>query len=85
MVTQAPGKHDAERLSLGSSPSVAASAAIGSVSTRASKYSRSDEGRDFSSGLQHTQNRCGAAKEVEPAVAGGDFLMGAGTGAEEVA
>jgi len=30
----------------------------------------------FSSGLQHAQNRCGAAKEVEPAVVGGDLLIG---------
>jgi catechol 2,3-dioxygenase-like lactoylglutathione lyase family enzyme len=52
----------------------------GSVSTRTSNYSRSDEGRDFSSGLRHTQNRCGAAKEVEPAVVGGDLLMDAGSG-----
>jgi hypothetical protein len=46
----------------------------GSVSARASKYSWLDEGRDFSGGLQHHQNRCGAAKEVEPAIVGGDWL-----------
>src|ERR1700733_9667886 len=40
----------------------------GSVSTCASQYSRSDEGRACSGGLQHTQNRCGTAKEVEPTV-----------------
>src|SRR3984957_9952518 len=40
----------------------------GSVGARASKYGWPDEGRDFSGGLQHSQNRCGAAKEVEPAV-----------------
>jgi hypothetical protein len=57
----------------------------GSVSARASKYSWPDEGRDFSGGLQHPQNRCGAAKEVEPAVVGGNSLMGAGAGTEEVA
>ena len=53
---------------------------------RASKYScRPDEGRDFSGGLQHPQDRCGAAKEVEPAVVGGDLLIGSGAGTEEVA
>jgi hypothetical protein len=39
----------------------------GSVSARASKYSWLDEGRDFSGGFQHTQNRCGAAKEEDRA------------------
>src|SRR3984957_2056114 len=57
----------------------------GSVSARASKYSWFDEGRDFSGGLQHPQNRCGAAKEIEPAVVGGDLLIGSGAGTEEVA
>src|ERR1700722_6478351 len=55
----------------------------GSVSTRASKYSWPDEGRDFSGGFQDTQNRCGAAKEVEPAVVGGDLLIGSGAGTEK--
>jgi hypothetical protein len=58
---------------------------LGSVSARASKYSWLDEGRDFSGGLQHPQNRCGAAKEVEPAVIGGDLLIGSGAGTEKVA
>jgi hypothetical protein len=49
-----------------------------SVSARASKYSWLDEGRDFSGGLQHPQNRCGAAKEVEPAVVGGDWPIAIG-------
>jgi hypothetical protein len=40
--------------------------------------------RDFSGGLQHTQNRCGAAKEVEPAVVGGDLLIGSGAGTEKI-
>ena len=61
------------------------SAVPGSVSTRASKYSWRDEGRDFSGGLQHPQSRCGAAKEVEPAVVGGDWLIGSGAGTEKVA
>jgi hypothetical protein len=39
----------------------------------------------FSGGLQHSQDRCGAAKEVKPAVVGGDLLIGAGAGTEEVA
>jgi hypothetical protein len=39
----------------------------------------------LSGGLQHTQNRGGAAKEVEPAVVGGDVLIGSGAGTEEVA
>jgi hypothetical protein len=56
----------------------------GSVSARASRYSWLDEGRDFSGGLQHHQNRCGAAKEVEPAVVGGDWLIGSGAGTEKV-
>ena len=30
-------------------------------------------------------DRCGAAKEVEPAVFGGDLLIGSGAGTEEVA
>ena len=34
--------------------------------------------------FQHTQNRCGAAKEMEPAVFGGDLLIGSGAGTEEV-
>ena len=59
--------------------------AAGSVSIRANKYSCPDGGREFSSRLQHIQNRCGAAKEVEPAVAGGDFLMSPGARVEEVA
>ena len=37
----------------------------------------------FSGGLQHIQNRGGAAKEVEPAVVGGDLLIGSGAGTEE--
>jgi hypothetical protein len=57
----------------------------GSVSARASKYSWLDEGHDFSSGFQHPQDRCGAAKEVEPAVGGGDLLIGSGAGTEKVA
>ena len=48
-------------------------------------YSWLDEGRDFSGDLQHPQNRCGAAKEVEPAVVGGDLLIGSGAGTEKVA
>jgi hypothetical protein len=52
----------------------------GSVSARASKYSWLDEGRDFSRGFQHTQNRCGAAKEVKSAVVGGHLLIGPGCG-----
>jgi hypothetical protein len=56
---------------------------VGSVSARASKYSWLNEGGDFS-GFQHSQNRCGAAKEVEPAVVGGDLLIGTGTGTEKV-
>jgi hypothetical protein len=52
----------------------------GSVSARASKYSWVDEGRDFSGGFQHSQNRCGAAKEVEPVVVAGDLLIGSGAG-----
>jgi hypothetical protein len=39
----------------------------------------------FSGGLQHPQNRCGAAEEVESAVVGGDLLIGSGAGTEEVA
>jgi hypothetical protein len=35
--------------------------------------------------LQHPQNRCGAAKEVDPAVVGGDLLIGFGTKMEKVA
>jgi hypothetical protein len=42
-----------------------------------------DEGRGVSGGFQHIQNRCGAAKEVEPAVVGGDLLIGSGAGTEE--
>jgi hypothetical protein len=57
---------------------------IGSVSAPASKYSWLNEGRDFSGGFQHSQNRCGAAKEVEPAVVGGDLLIGSGAGTEKV-
>jgi hypothetical protein len=57
----------------------------GSVSARANKYSWPDEGRDFSGGLKHPQDRCGAAKEVEPAVVGGDWLIGSGAGTEKVA
>ena len=57
----------------------------GSVSARANKYSWPDEGRGCSGGLQHPQNRCGAAKEVEPAVVGGDWLIGSGAGTEKVA
>jgi nicotinate dehydrogenase subunit A len=37
----------------------------------------------FSGFFQHTQNRCGAAKEVEPAVVGGDLLIGSGAGTEK--
>jgi hypothetical protein len=39
----------------------------------------------FSSGLQHTQNRCDAAKEVEPAVVAEDLLIGSGVGTEKAA
>jgi hypothetical protein len=60
------------------------SSTFGSVSTRASKYSRPDGGRDFSGGFQQAQNRCCVTKEVESAVVGGDLLMGAGAGTEEV-
>jgi hypothetical protein len=56
-----------------------------SVSARAGKYSWLDEGRDFSGNFQHTQNRCGAAKEVKSAVVGGHLLIGSGAGTEEVA
>src|ERR1700712_5656731 len=57
----------------------------GSVSGRSIKYNWVDEGRDlFSGGCQHTQNRCGAAKEVEPAVVGGHLLIGSGAGTEKV-
>jgi hypothetical protein len=38
----------------------------------------------FSGGLQHAQNRCGATKEAEPAVVGGDLLIGSGAGTEKV-
>jgi hypothetical protein len=38
----------------------------------------------FSSGFQYSQHRCGAAKEVEPAVVGGDLLIGSGAGTEKV-
>jgi hypothetical protein len=64
-------------------PSPARAPACGSVSAGASKYSWFDEGRDFSGGFQHTQDCCGAAKEVERTVVGGDLLIGSGT--EEVA
>ena len=37
-----------------------------------------------SGGLQDTQNRGGAAKEVEPAIFGGDLLIGSGAGTEVV-
>ena len=39
----------------------------------------------FSDGLQHAQNRFGAAKVVESAAAGGDSLTLSGAGTEEVA
>jgi hypothetical protein len=52
----------------------------GSVSGRASKYSWLAGGRDCSCGFQH--DRCGAAKEMEPAVGGGDLLIGLGAGAQ---
>jgi hypothetical protein len=55
-----------------------------SVSARARKYSWPDERRDRSSGLQHAQNRCGAANEVESAVVGGDLMIGLGVGTEEI-
>jgi hypothetical protein len=42
----------------------------GSISAGASKYSWLNEGGDFSGCFQHTQNRCGEPKEVEPAVVG---------------
>jgi hypothetical protein len=61
---------DVERMSLGHPR--------GSVSARASKYSRLDGGGDFSSGLQHGEHRCGTAKEVEPAAVGGDVLIDLG-------
>src|ERR1700733_11693336 len=57
---------------------------VGSVSARASEYSWFNEGQDFSGGFHHSQNRCGAAKEVEPAVVGGDLLIGSGAGTERV-
>src|SRR5580698_6051443 len=38
----------------------------------------------FVSGFQHTQNRCGTAKKMEPAAVGGDCLIGSGAGTEEV-
>jgi hypothetical protein len=57
---------------------------VGSVSARASKYSWLDEGRDFSGGFQHTQDCCGAAKEVKSAVVGGHWLIGPGAGTEKV-
>ena len=38
----------------------------------------------ISGGLQHIQNRCGAPKEVEPTVFGGDLLIGSGAGTDEV-
>jgi hypothetical protein len=56
----------------------------GSVSIRASKYSRWDWGREFSGGPQHTQNRCGAAKVVKSAVVGGDVLIGSRARTEKV-
>src|ERR1700761_9431927 len=56
----------------------------GSVIARASKYSWLNERRDFSGGFQHPQNRCGAAKKVEPAVVGWDLLIGLGAGTEKV-
>jgi hypothetical protein len=56
----------------------------GSISARASKYSWLDEGRDFSGGVQHTQDCCGAAKEVKSAVVGGHLLIGSGAGTEKV-
>ena len=56
----------------------------GSVSPCASKYSWFDEGRECSDGFQHTQDCCGAAQEVEPAVVGGDVLIGPKAGLEEV-
>jgi hypothetical protein len=56
----------------------------GSFSARASKYSWFNEGRDFSGGFHHSQNRCGAAKKVEPAVVDGDLLIGSGSGTEKV-
>jgi hypothetical protein len=40
---------------------------------------------EISGGFQHTQDCCGAAKEVEPTVVGGDLLIGSGAGTEEVA
>jgi hypothetical protein len=80
----------AATIEFGGSPSqnggkVVACPFSGSVSTRASQYSRSDEGRDCSGGLQHTQNHCGTAKEVDPTVVGRDLLIGSGAGTEEVA
>src|ERR1700761_2971649 len=39
---------------------------------------------EISGGFQHPQNRCGAAKKVEPAVVGGDLLIGTGAGTEKV-
>jgi hypothetical protein len=38
----------------------------------------------LSGGFQHTQDRCGAAKVVEPVVVGGDVLIGSGAGTEKV-
>jgi hypothetical protein len=44
-----------------------------------------EEGWGVSSGFQHAQDRCGAAKEVEPTVVSGNLLIGSGAGTEEVA
>src|ERR1700687_3947206 len=78
----APGSSSSRRVVLCISAQLwfANSWLAGSVSARASKYSWLDEGRDLSGCFQHTQNRCGAAKEVEPAVVGGDVLIGSGSG-----
>ena len=38
----------------------------------------------FQGGFQHTQSGCGAAKVVEPAVVGGDWLVSSRAGTEKV-
>jgi hypothetical protein len=57
----------------------------GSFSTHVSKCCWLEVGRDFSGDFQHPQNRCGTTKEVDPAVGGGDLLIGPGAGTQKVA
>jgi len=62
------------------------SSQAGSVSARANKYnlcSRMDDDL-LSRGLQHAEHGHGAAEELESAVIGGNMLVMAGAGAEEV-